>query len=450
VRILIVTPYLPHRSVGHGGGTAVRSLVRALAGRHEVQLVSLVRPGEEDRLGEAAPPTVPVHAVPFVDRQAHGVQRLRLLAGRMAAVPRALSTGYPFYAAKYASARLDRTVRAVAARWEPDVIQVEYLQLALLLRHLRPWRDRRRRQERPAPRLVLDSHELGSVPRRRRAAAARGLRRAALQAEARSWDRLARDASGWADATLCVTPGDLAGYRDLGGRRLVWVPLGIDTDGLASTRDPVAPPRALFLGSFGHPPNREAAALLCQHIWPAVRERLAGWELILAGPGSDGFASDLDAAGALPDGVRGVGFVDDLDALFAGSRLFVAPLFSGGGIKIKILEALARGIPTVTTPIGAEGIVEPGDDLVGWATSPGEFVDAVVAMAGDPDGAERRAGRARHHVATRFAWPAIVQRLEAVYREETPPGAPSGAAGSAGSSGSVSPDDPPPAGPTPS
>jgi glycosyltransferase involved in cell wall biosynthesis len=414
LRVLIVTPYLPHRRVGHGGGTAVRSLVHELARHHDVALVSLLRPGEDHLAADAAPPGVPVHPVPFLDRAARGSGRLGLLGGRLAAIPRALRHGHPFYVAKYASRALTRTTLAVAERWRPDVIQVEYLQLGRLLRELRRWRDQRPDS---GPRLVLDSHELGSVPRRRRAAAAAGPRRWLLQAEARAWDRLARQASAWADATLCVTPGDRDRYAALGGQRLVRVPLGIDTRALQPRRDPADPPRALFLGSFDHPPNREAARLLCEEIWPAVRREEPTWELDLAGPGSDRFLADCADR---PAGVRGLGFVDDLTGLFARSRLFVAPLFSGGGIKIKILEALARGIPTVTTPIGAEGIVTAADQLVAWAESPAACVQAVLRTGRAPEAAEARARRARQHVEAHYSWEAVVRRLEAVYRGELP------------------------------
>jgi glycosyltransferase involved in cell wall biosynthesis len=110
------------------------------------------------------------------------------------------------------------------------------------------------------------------------------------------------------------------------------------------------------------------------------------------------------------------GFVDDLDHLFRDAALFVAPLGEGGGIKIKILEAMARGIPLVTTPIGAEGITRRDDDLVAWAEDPTAFAAAVVAAARDPKAASDRAVRARALVEEHFSWQAVVRRLEAVYR----------------------------------
>ena len=79
-------------------------------------------------------------------------------------------------------------------------------------------------------------------------------------------------------------------------------------------------------------------------------------ELILAGRGSRRFLAAYRGPGTVHlDRVTATGFVADLGPLFRECRLFVAPLAEGGGIKIKILEAMARGIPVITTPVGAEG-----------------------------------------------------------------------------------------------
>ena len=414
MRILIVTPYLPHARVGHGGGTAVRQQVQALARRHEVHLLALRRPADPHPEDLDLADLASVATVAFRDRSARGAARLGLLADRARATVRAWRGGHPLYAAKYAQPDLLRRAVTLMRELQPDVVQVEYLQLAAVLQTLV-----RERPEGPPPRLVLSSHEYGALPRRRRAATAPAPRRALLRADAARWDRLARDAGRWADAVLCVTDQDRDLFRAAGTRAAVTVPLGIDTRSLRPVTCDPASRRLLFVGSFAHPPNREAAALLCDRIWPDLATHLPGWSLVLAGPGSRDFLATRAPA---PPGLTAAGFVDDLDQLFARSRLFLAPLFSGGGIKIKILEAMARGLPLVTTPIGAEGIATRAQDLAGWAESSEEFVARTVEMAVDPDLAAARAARARRHVEQAFSWDAVVSRLEAVYRDESPSG----------------------------
>jgi len=409
VRILLVTPYLPHSRIGHGGGSAVRALVRELGQRHDVSLVSLLRPGDGDPQDTARDLGVTIEAVPFLDAAAGGLSRIPLIAGRAGAALRSLVSGYPQYVTKYAHRHLLQQTIAVIEDWAPDVVQVEYLQLSLLMKGLRQWRDGREH----GPRLIMDSHELGSLPRRRRAREATGFTRWLLETEATAWDRVARDVSRWADQTLCVTDQDRQLLASAGGQNLVTVPLGIDTDHPLIERPDHPPFRLLFLGSFQHPPNRSAAGILCQRIWPEVRQALPGWKLVLAGPGSDTFLASLDAP---KKDVQALGFVDDLTPLFSSCSLFVAPLTEGGGIKIKILEAMARGIPVVTTPIGAEGITQKNEDLVWWADEVEDFAALITEAAGDRDACQRRALAARAHIEQHFSWGAVVDRLEAVYR----------------------------------
>ncbi len=411
MKVLVLTPYLPHSRVGHGGGTAVRNLVKALSRLHRVDVVALVRPGEGALLDDVASLGVEVHGIPFVDRGARGYQRVALVTSRLQAAGRAVATRYPLFVAKYGQPSLLRAVAEAVRRIDPDVIQIEYLQLALALRNIRRLRDRDGNRR---PGLVLGSHELSSLPRQRRAAVTRDpARRAWLHIVAHAWERLQVDASTWADATLCVTPQDHELFAQLGGQNLQTVPLGVDTDRVPFRPADDGATRALFLGSFQHPPNRVAAKLLLETIWPALREALPTWELALAGPGSDTFLANISGSGA--DGVQGLGYVDDLDALFATSRLFLAPLTEGGGIKIKVLEAMARGIPVVTTAIGAEGITDAADETVWLASDIDDFARQVLAAAQQPQEAARRAWRARRHIEERFSWLAIAAQLTEIY-----------------------------------
>jgi len=408
VRILLITPYLPHPRVGHGGGTAVRQMVRALAHRHEVCVLSLQRPGDPPAEEADLGPGVRLETVPFIDQGARApVVRLRLTVSRGAAALRALVRRHPLYVTKYHHQPLLRRAVELVDELSPDAVQIEYLQLASVAMTLHHHRGEKQR-----PRLILDSHEHGALPRRRRAAEAAPLRRRRLLAEADAWDRVARQVSRYVDTMLCVTDQDRELLTAAGAGSLITVPLGVDVETLLPTRDVAPLPQLLFVGSFAHPPNRAAATLLCRRIWPALRDRLPGWRLVLAGPGSDDFL----AAQTMPvAGVEALGFVDDLTAVFAASRLFVAPLFEGGGIKIKILEAMARGIPLVTTPIGAEGIATREDDVLAWAEDSDAFVAAVLDAVEHDDLAAERARRARRHVEKHFGWDAVVARLDAVY-----------------------------------
>lgn len=411
MKVMVLTPYLPHRRVGHGGGTAVRDLVRHLAREHQVLVAALQRPGEEDLVAEVEALGAAVAALPFADRQARGWGRCRLVGGRLRSGLRSLQTGYPPYVEKYWSAATRSHLLRLVEEYRPDAVQIEYLQLALYARDLM-----RRRQSRPSdlPRIILNSHELGSVPRLRRARRTPNpLARRLHLAEARRWQKLQRDACGWADRVLCVTEEDRRLYEQQGGHGLLTVPLGMDLGAIRPDRAPQGE-TCLFVGSFGHRPNVLAAELLVREIWPRVEATRPTARLILAGRGSREF---LAAEKNAPGSIEAAGFVEDLTPLFRRCRLFVAPLPEGGGIKIKILEAMARGIPVLTTEVGAEGITTEADDLIRLAPARASFGDAIVANLEDPE-AEQRARRARRHMEEHFGWESIARRLGGIYRGE--------------------------------
>lgn len=115
--------------------------------------------------------------------------------------------------------------------------------------------------------------------------------------------------------------------------------------------------------------------------------------------------------------VRLLGFVEDLEPLFRRSRVFIAPLRFGAGIKVKFLTALARGLPTVTTPVDAEGLaVQHGAPLV-IAEAPGPFAAAVSERLDDPARWQHLSTAARSRVAERYTWARVLGDLEAAIDE---------------------------------
>jgi glycosyltransferase involved in cell wall biosynthesis len=114
----------------------------------------------------------------------------------------------------------------------------------------------------------------------------------------------------------------------------------------------VAAPTVLFLGAYHYQPNRDAAERLATRVWPLVRAEIPPARLILAGAGGD----TLPSARAGLAGVDHRGFVDDLDALYAETRVVCSPLTRGGGTRLKLIEAAAYARPMVSTRMGADGL----------------------------------------------------------------------------------------------
>ncbi len=404
MRWLVVSPYLPHPAIGHGGGTAVLQLCRALARVHDTRLLCFRREREVGLESSLVDAGVDVHTVDFRSEQATGPSRLALMADRALHALRATREGRPLMVAKYDRAVMHARLREQLAAWKPDVVQVEYGFMAPYARTALDARDG------AAPHVLLNTHELGSLVRLRRAAAAtsRG-QRTRRGRDLAEWARHESSYVHWADTVGCVTEGDRRVLEAMtAATNLVTLPLGTEVEAFAplGPGHTTHPPRLLFVGSFAHPPNAEGAERFLTEVLPRIRARHPEvvTEIIGANP-PEALRRRADGRVELP------GFVDDLDAAFRRAQVFVAPLFSGGGIKIKVLEAMGRGAAIVTTPIGAEGI-DPDGTACRVASDPATFADAVSDLLDDPGARSELGRRARALVEAHYSWPAIVRRLE--------------------------------------
>ena len=148
----------------------------------------------------------------------------------------------------------------------------------------------------------------------------------------------------------------------------------------------------LFLGSFRHAPNLRGFEWFVRGVLPRVRARFPAARVVVVG-------SEMERFGAgSQDGVEMRGFVEDLREPLARYAMFVCPVLSGSGIRVKLLEAFAAGIPAVSTQIGAEGIADQDGEFCRLADDPPEFARAVIELFERPEEAHELARRARSYV----------------------------------------------------
>ncbi|WP_005036628.1 glycosyltransferase [Holophaga foetida] len=134
----------------------------------------------------------------------------------------------------------------------------------------------------------------------------------------------------------------------------------------------------LFVGSLSWHPNTEGLTWFLAEVWPWLQ----GLRLDVVGNGAP--ASLLAQAGKHAE-VYMKGFIEDLDAYYQSARVFIAPLLSGSGVKIKVIHALAHGLPIVTTSIGAEGLPELDKTGLLVADTPTEFAQFVDILVRDDE-----------------------------------------------------------------
>jgi glycosyltransferase involved in cell wall biosynthesis len=159
-------------------------------------------------------------------------------------------------------------------------------------------------------------------------------------------------------------------------------------------RTPVARPRFTFLGGFDYAPNIHGLDWFLTHCRDEVLATVPDIEIDVVGTGTD---RGLDSAAAWGGRVRFHGWVDDLDAVLAAGAALLSPLRTGSGVKIKVLEALARGLPVVATPAGVQGI-DAGEHTGCLVAADPAGLAKCLATAADP------AVNARLSAAARAAW----------------------------------------------
>ena len=136
----------------------------------------------------------------------------------------------------------------------------------------------------------------------------------------------------------------------------------------------------LFVGNFRHPPNLEALTHFRKRIAPLVRGRMEGTRFVVAGSDApDWLASVLEA-----DGMEFLGPVGDIRDVLGRYAVFAAPILTGSGVRVKLLEAFASGIPVVATSVAAEGLCEPGASEAWIEDDDGAFAEAIVALLTSP------------------------------------------------------------------
>lgn len=174
----------------------------------------------------------------------------------------------------------------------------------------------------------------------------------------------------------------------------------------------VSAPTLLFLGGCAYLPNVEGAERLVRRIWPLVRAAIPEARLILAGARTDLLPSRAE----FPSGVEYRGFVHDLDALYAESRVVTCPLLNGGGTRLKLVEAAAYARPMVSTAKGAEGLAfKDGQDILLRETDEA-FAEACVSLLRDDLSCARLGAAARQTMARLYEVGAVERQIGDVIR----------------------------------
>ncbi len=298
-------------------------------------------------------------------------------------------------------------LKAIVGDFKPDTVVIEGIGLFKLLRPLRPL----------VRQLILDMHNVESdlahqmghgQPKKSRLAAFRAsigiwrLERKALALVDRVWvcsgeDREKLPKGSRHQVPIDVIPNGIPNAAD--------IPRLLPAEAAADDGFPVI----LFIGHLGYPPNVDAAQRLAHAIVPRIRRALPGARLVLAGRDPK---AGVRALAELPY-VELVESPDSVAPLLSGAHLSIVPLSAGGGTRIKILEAMAWGVPVVATPLAAEGLgLVEGDEVLLSPNDEG-LADMAIGLCLDAESRARQRMHAHQAAWARFGPQAVRDAVRA-------------------------------------
>jgi len=258
---------------------------------------------------------------------------------------------------------------------------------------------------------VMDFQDALSMNLERRMMNRRGLAYFALHYEFKMLRSAEYNAFGIFDALTIISEPDSEAIPQRKDSVIHIIPNGVDFDYFK----PIDTPKkydVVFCGNMQYKPNINAARFLVLDIMPLVWQRYPEARVLIAGATPTAAVRQL--AGARVDVS---GSVDDIRPCYASSRLFVAPMRIGSGLQNKLLEAMAMGIPCITTPIANASLAAtPGTHLLQGQDAP-QLAQAIITLLGDQALCQRLAASATAFVHERFSWESAGRQLQQVLQQ---------------------------------
>jgi len=295
-------------------------------------------------------------------------------------------------------AAYDRLIKS----FNPDVVHIDHLQMAQFVDFKADYK------------TVLDHHNVESMIIERIVQSSES---APEKAYARiEWPKLREyelEICRKSDLVLTVSEEDKSTLKSLCTEisNIESVPIGVDIDHFQRVERDEDTLNILSIATMYWPPNVDSMLYFCRDIFPLVKSAIPESTVTVAGQRP---VDSIRALAADPS-IKVVGYVSDSREMARDCGVFIVPLRSGSGVRVKILNALAMGLPVVSTSIGAEGLdVESGKHLI-LADTPSDFADAVILLLRDKKLADQIGRNGRDLVCEKYSWEIVGDRLHKIY-----------------------------------
>jgi polysaccharide biosynthesis protein PslH len=392
LKILLLTQVLPYPP---DSGPKVKTLnvLKYLAQEHEVTLVSFVRGNQSEEISELGKLCKAVHTVPIK----------RSTVEDLLYIGESLLRRQPFLMVRDDRPEMRTLVERLASSEKFDAVHADQLNMAqYALRVPGVWR-------------VLDTHNaLWLLYKRLWETMGIGPKKWLLGRDWRLLKRYEGEMLRLFDSVLAVSQEDKAALEEAAGGKteIITIPITVDTEEIQPAIRKPGADRILHIGTMYWPPNVDGVMWFIEKIYPLIRERRPGtvFDVVGARPPKELVElSDKDS------GINVTGYMVDPTPCLENAGVMVVPLRAGGGMRVKILNAMTEGLPIVTTSLGAEGIpVENGRHLL-IADDPKEFAVAVLRLLEDRRMANELGRQGRQFIQEKFDYRIACRPLDRIY-----------------------------------
>lgn len=388
MNILVISPFFPY-PLTQGGKITIFNTLKYLSREHTVSFACLT----DLPVSDYGPLREYCAEIVVVERKAQTIRDLcTFLAGE-----------YPFNAVKLHSEVFAKELKELLARRSFDIVQIEF---SLMWRYAEVFKG--------IP-CALDAHNIEHrIIGQNRITCRNPIKKLLYAIEEEKLKALEERA--WRECELCFTVSSNESEvvaATLGSDDKLITMVGVDLARFEFQPKHSAGMRLLFVGGLNYHPNLDSADYLLREIFPLIRARMPEVRLDIVGHELwrvEGLLSDNA-------GVELYENVPEILSWFRGADLLVVPLRFGAGIRIKILEAMAAGLPIVTTPKGCEGLqVEHGRELL-IADDAEAFASEVIRLLGDHELRRALAENARKFVAEYYSWDRLVGKMSKGFQQ---------------------------------
>ena len=382
-KILIISPYFPFPA-RDGGKVRLYNLIKHLSKENEVYLLAYIEPTSDKSCVNLAKEFC-TDVFPVLREEDKRIIRDDL--------PRSVS----FF---YTQAMIDELKRVLNIV-KPDIVQLDFLIMTEYVKHIKD-----------VP-VFYTEHDMGLLDFNQ------SFHDRDLNDNERffEWKKLVQYEKRILDfftSVIVLTERDKGLVESLNNNiKVTIIPTGVDTDFYKSNDCVGSEKNLVFVGHYKHFPNADAIVYFVKKIYPKVIQKISNIKLYIVGSGVTKVVEDLKS-----DNIIITGEVEDIRQYLKKPNIFIAPVRLGGGIKGKVLEAMAMGVPVVATKEAVSGIDYSIGDFALISDDPNVFADNIVKLYNDENLYRILSNNSRNIVEKSYNWKKIADKLNNFYSEK--------------------------------